>query len=416
MLPGSFTLWGERDGGVGQERQKPGCGGPGATAGAGREGEGGGSASACSLGETHPAPPPPGHAGSYLWAQHTTATRTGAEKIPKILPLPKPHIPPLHAPFAQQQQQPPPRSGCPGCCWGRGGGDSPRSPPTRPPLPKKKIPHPLPQHHHPARGSRPRTRLRCPAAGRRRAPEEAALRRSPASRLPSARRRPPRRLPASREGRGRREGAAVPPGGEPEVGRRGSGAGGAGTGTGSEGRWLPGHRLGARPTRHGTGPAVPPGDGHGHRQPRGVSPQPAPSPRGRSGTAGLGQPAGYPLEPGEQGPPDAVPLSAPAPRPAPLFWGLCPPALWRILGAVPGVSRRGGRGSWPESPAVTCKGLKLSLPGQGCGVHVQVPGLRLPQPCLRGCQVHWPRWTCSARQELCWAQNVCSQACHTGQE
>lgn len=57
------------------------------------------------------------HAGSYLWAQHTTATRTGAEKIPKILPPPKPHIPPPRAPSAQQQQQQllPPRSGCPGC-------------------------------------------------------------------------------------------------------------------------------------------------------------------------------------------------------------------------------------------------------------------------------------------------------------
>lgn len=62
-------------------------------------------------------PPPPGHAASYLWAQQTTATRTGAEKIPKILPPPKPHIPPPRAPSAQQQQPPPPppRSGCPGC-------------------------------------------------------------------------------------------------------------------------------------------------------------------------------------------------------------------------------------------------------------------------------------------------------------
>lgn len=74
-----------------------------------RSGQFGSSASRSPPFLSPPLPFPPARRRSYLWAQQTTATRTGAEKMPKSLPPPKPHIPPLRAP-SPPPQQPPPRA------------------------------------------------------------------------------------------------------------------------------------------------------------------------------------------------------------------------------------------------------------------------------------------------------------------
>lgn len=83
-----------------------------------------------------PARFPSTHPRPYLWAQHTTATSTGAEKMPKSLPPAKPHIPPPRpgtgegAPRRRRDPQPglllllppPPPPRWPGAEEGGGGG------------------------------------------------------------------------------------------------------------------------------------------------------------------------------------------------------------------------------------------------------------------------------------------------------
>lgn len=245
-------------------------------------------------------------------------------------------------------------------------------PSPRPP-PQKNIPHPLPQQHHPAalapRPDAAEPRRKLPSAGARPA----------ASLPPPAAARPAAFPPAGRGGDGGRQGTAVPPGGEPKVGRRRSGTGGAGAG--SEGWRLPGHRLGAHPTcarlrprprPRGTRPdaAVVAGS------PRGVSPQPAPSPRGRSGTAGLGQPAGSPLEPAER----VCPTPSLCP-PLPLLSVTVPTCPGAHPGSDARVSRWGGRRSWAGSPGLTLRGLKLSVPRPGMWCACTGAGPEAPSAC-----------------------------------